>query len=234
MFNLASLLASVLAGCGGNTSDLAGQNNQATGQPVMLTIETNSGTNEPNIMSESGQRLSVEELKTTLAATKDNSQPIQLKMAGDEPSTVPDGAAQTRGISVWKYWADIRWEWGYVPGCIHANAWHLNLHLRDTSANRELVNIHLASWWQNGPQFGIYNSGVNKFCAQSRGTFMGIREALTDFFRYSAKMPSWAALQWPIPWPSSVSAACRSSSLHKHRRISEWGAGHRDWLPELF
>jgi hypothetical protein len=118
----------------------------------------------------------------------------ELCLQIDDPSSgSQSGDITTQAISVWKYWADIRWEYGYVPGCVHAFAWHLNLHLRDTWANRELVNIHLAVWWQNGPQFGIYNSGASQFCAQSRGTFTNIKNAIYGYFRYSVGLPSWVA-----------------------------------------
>lgn len=108
-------------------------------------------------------------------------------------ATIMSSLPANAGVSVGRYWADVRWEWGYVPGCVHTNTWHLNLHLRDTWANRDLMNVHIASWWQNGPQFGIYNSGASGFCVQSRGTFTAIRSALTDFFSRSAGMPYWAA-----------------------------------------
>jgi len=187
-----TLLGAVLAGCSDNATSAKELSSQPSVQPMVITMSVPSDKSDPKIVLENGQTLNLEEFKKALASAKDTNQLIQLKMA-DSSSAISDSSSPVRGVSVGRYWADVRWEWGYVPGCIHTNAWHLNLHLRDIWANRELVNIHMASWWDNGPQFGIYNSGANKFCAQSRGTFTGIRESLTDFFRLSVNIPQPSA-----------------------------------------
>lgn len=102
----------------------------------------------------------------------------------------------TNKLVVWagKYRAEIRKEGGYVGGCIERNQTHINLHLRDSKANKDIVNIHLVSWWENGPQFGIYNTGTRKFCVQTRGKFTALKDSITNFFRSVGIPLAYAAM----------------------------------------
>lgn len=92
-----------------------------------------------------------------------------------------------------RYRCMVRWERGYVGGCIKRNGWHLNLHIRDIKANRDVLNSHMMGWGENGPQFGIYNS-ANGYCATSRGKFTAIKDAIQRTIQNAVPyMPVWAA-----------------------------------------
>lgn len=59
-----------------------------------------------------------------------------------------------------KYWWRIQWERGWVhSACFDRYGWHLNIHLKEEGTEREIFNLHLIWWLENGRWcFGIYNS----------------------------------------------------------------------------
>lgn len=103
-----------------------------------------------------------------------------------------DSDASSSRYRMGKYYYDFRWEKHMIYGCINRDVWHISLHLKDTTPpEREIVNLHLVVWWDNGPQFGIYNS-ANGACAKTEGKFTAIRNKINDFLSRMTPMPSWA------------------------------------------
>jgi len=73
----------------------------------------------------------------------------------------PAGAMKPHGVFIpgTSFWADIRYEWGYVGGCIRRNTEHVNIHLRNTQSNSEIFNFHLVLRWGGyRPCLSIYES----------------------------------------------------------------------------
>lgn len=184
-------VVTAITGCGGNTGDLAGDNNQSTIQPIILTVGSTQGGDESIITTESNQQLSRDELAATFVGIKESGQVIQLVL--DDGS---NGKTTTRGFNISHYYVELHWENHYVPGCIHTKAPHLNLIVRDKNLSGKsglIVDYHLCVWWDNGPQFGIYNSGtVGKVCKETRGRFTAIKDAIYDVLSRMTPMPSWA------------------------------------------
>jgi hypothetical protein len=123
------------------------------------------------IQDSSGKSLTQKDFAKVLNdLPKDPNKSIGLEIIED-----PSELGQTRGFGVGCLWMDVRWEHGYVGGCVRRTGWHLNFHLKNRCNERELFNLHVIGWWDNGPQFGAYNS-ANNWCAQSRGTWTSIRD----------------------------------------------------------
>lgn len=180
------------AGCGGNKTNLSSSledecpsctNNIGTVDSFpsdvtrtaafMLYYPTEDG--EPEYYAEDGTPVTKDVFQAALQAMpKDPSKSIGLALLEERPSGPLEEHDQTRAWSIGCYWFDIRWEKHYVGSCIKRDTWHLQFHIRNKCQNREIFNSHLCAWWQNGPQFGIYES-TRGFCAQSRGTFTEIR-----------------------------------------------------------
>ncbi|HZG43143.1 MAG TPA: hypothetical protein VEY93_09285 [Longimicrobium sp.] len=68
--------------------------------------------------------------------------------------------------SVGTYFYRLSAESGYIGGCIRKhNVPHLGLLLKDKITGRQIVNLHLCSWVENGRRcFGVYNSAGNGWC----------------------------------------------------------------------
>ncbi len=95
---------------------------------------------------------------------------------------------------VGKYWCKIHWDKHYVGDCIKRDCWHLNLLVNDSSTGKEVFNAHLCGWWQNGPQFGIYNS-ASGYCKTTRGKFTDIKNAIQQCVQNALPwLPVWAAV----------------------------------------
>ena len=176
-----TLLVAVISGCGGND---ATQPTSSPGVSAFTVSAQQSG--QPVITSPDGATITLEALERIAASSAANHSSLSFSTASNQTA----GEVQP---SYWcgKYFWDIRWEWGYVGGCIKRNCWHLNLHVRDSQANRDLVNFHLCGWWQNGPQFGLYDPPSN-YCATTRGTFTNIASAITDALRRLAPVIPYA------------------------------------------
>lgn len=150
------------------------------------------------ITDANGATLSQEEITALVSASAQSQSDIEL-IINDE--TVPAEDINPASIKVGSYMFFIRWEYGYVGGCIRRNGWHLNLHIRDWRANRDITNFHLMGWWQNGPQFGIYNS-VTQWCKTTRGNFTAIRnafiEGLSRYMPYAVAVAAGTALAYIV------------------------------------
>lgn len=168
----ASIVAMIAAGCGGS-HDSSAQPTIVDQNPSLYLRSTGDNT-VPEVISTQGQLLTQEELSTRINQLLPKSGPgciIDLL----EPNPSLPGRV---GIPVGCWRIMVRWENGYVGSCIRRKTWrHLNFHVRNSCGNYDLANFHLVGWLENGPQVGIYNS-TNGWCAQSRGTWSGIRDTV--------------------------------------------------------
>jgi hypothetical protein len=109
--------------------------------------------------------------------TQDSNQVISIDILESDPGILP----KDNGVYIGNYRLEVRREKGYVAGCIKRNGWHLNFDITNFRNNKQLFNLHVMAWWENGPQVGIYNS-ANKWCAQSRGTFTDLKNLFFKAF----------------------------------------------------
>lgn len=79
--------------------------------------------------------------------------------------------------SVSHYYVRVSWEKHYLA-CFERDVWHLGFMISDKNTGRLVVNLHLGSWWDGGPQFGAYNSGGRKFCLRTRINYGAVRGAI--------------------------------------------------------
>lgn len=92
--------------------------------------------------------------------------PVTLEVdvsAATSPGPSPN-VAGPRDVKLWlgRYLVRLSKEPGYVGGCVNRHGVpHLGLMLRDSVGQREVVNLHLASW-QEGTRrcFAVYNSAT--------------------------------------------------------------------------
>jgi hypothetical protein len=125
---------------------------------------------------------------------KDGSSAMQINVLAASAADASLAAQPKVGVGfpVGCYYIRISWEQGYVGGCIKRNdQWHLGFTVRNNCKETMPFNGHLCGWWQNGPQFGIYNS-ANGWCAQSRGTFTEIKNKIAAGL-VAAGIVSWLA-----------------------------------------
>jgi hypothetical protein len=182
----------LLAGCGGSNTPAP------TTAEATFTITPSVSGETASITMPNGSVGTIDDVKAMAASSAKLHSAISFVVAPEEnPGVKP------ADFTVGKYWCDIRWEWGYVGSCIRRNCWHLNLHIRDKSSNQDVFNAHLCGWWQNGPQFGIYNPPSN-YCATTRGNFTSIKNAIQDALSRS--------VPW-IPYAVAVSIAYVSAGV---------------------
>lgn len=128
-----------------------------------------------NIISDSVFKTAVRNLP------KDGVSAIELRITDEVAlSTLTQDQLQTDWEvkkSLGCYFIRISWEKHLVKGCINKDVWHLGLILKNTCSNRDILNAHACVWWQNGPQFGLYDS-FSGWCATTVGTFTAIRDKL--------------------------------------------------------
>jgi len=184
---LCAIPLSVIPGCGGDDAV------QATNEPpcnCILDVKSNGDT---TVVSLDGVVLSEErisELASVSAGSRD-----AIAFVVDATSPAKEGETNTEAqFRTSNYFCKIYWNKHYVGSCIKRDTWHLNLLISDTRTGREVFNSHLCGWWQNGPQFGIYNS-ANGFCKTTRGGFTAIKNAIQE------------AIQRSVPWMPYAAAA---------------------------
>lgn len=191
LMSLASLLAFVLAGCGGGDNLATGAQPQP--EAPLFTVSQN-GDAVTITLPDGTEGLSALKEAATKSAIDHSSIALEVKEA--------DTSASDTRYMAGKYYYDFRWEKHMIYGCINRDVWHLNLHLKDTTPpEREIVNFHLCVWWDNGPQFGIYNS-ANGACAKTPGKFSAIRYKIQDFLSRMTSLPSWAYV--PVAYTAAV------------------------------
>lgn len=78
------------------------------------------------------------------------------------------------------YGVVLNWHSGYVAGCIKRNLRHININVQNRCSGGMLFDAHACSWWQNGPQFGIYVSGPRTWCGTTRGGYTAVRDTLAN------------------------------------------------------
>lgn len=131
--------------------------------------------------------------------------------SGDLTLSVLEEANNTGGVAgaapLWSvaatvgcYRMMVRWEYGYTGSCVRRNGNHLNFQIRNWCSNQDVCNLHVVGWWENGPQAGIYNS-ANGWCAQSRGTFTEIRDAI---FRAMVAVGIGAGVAWALSYVAAL------------------------------
>ncbi len=124
---------------------------------------------------EDGTPISADDLKAAFAALpKDPNKSVGIQILNEAPPA--PGTAQSRYVQVGCLWMDVRWEEGPVSKCFKLQGvqWHLNFHFKNACSNQDYFNIHAKAWWDNGPQFGLYES-VRQWCFRSVGKWTAIR-----------------------------------------------------------
>lgn len=95
-------------------------------------------------------------------------------------SSTPHG---TKYYHLTNYWWDIRWEKHRVTSrCFDRwDQWHLNIHLKRKSPEKEIVNIHLLWWQENGRWcFGIYESASTWCWSKCSVTWDDLKNAFSS------------------------------------------------------
>jgi hypothetical protein len=162
------VVMSFVAGCGG--SDEPSPTTSPVISPISLIVKTTA--DGADIATADGVLLSAQELREIATSSESTHSPIKFTIE----QTVQAGEV-TPEFWVGKYYCSMHWDKHYVGSCIRRNCWHLNLLINDSSTGRQVFNSHLCGWWQNGPQFGIYNS-ANGVCVTSRGGFTAVKNAI--------------------------------------------------------
>lgn len=174
-----------VAGCGGS-NDSPPTTTPIASSTSLIVSPTADGA---DIKLADGTVLGAEDLRRIALASQSAHSPIEFTIE----RSVPAGEV-TPQFWVGRYYCRMHWDRHYVGSCIRRNCWHLNLLISDSSTGREVFNSHLCSWWQNGPQFGIYNSS-NGVCVTSRGGFTAVKNAIQS------------AIQRSVPWmPYAIAA----------------------------
>lgn len=108
---------------------------------------------------------------------KDSNKSIGVEVVNQPPPAPKPGEAHPNYVRIGCLWMDVRWEEGPVSRCFNLAGvqWHLNFHFRNACSNTEIFNLHAKAWWDNGPQFGLYES-AHGWCFNSTGKFTAIRD----------------------------------------------------------
>lgn len=193
-----ALIPAILVGCSGGSagphpladtcSGCSVSDGTGTVEPLPSTVRRvasfaafKPSSNEPTqFYSLDGKVLSPDEFSKAFAALpKDSDKSIGIHVLDKGPAT--PGQLQADWVRIGCLWMDVRWEWGYIPGCIKRVGWHLNFHIKDACTDREIFNLHAAGWRDNGPQFGLYES-ARGWCWRSTGTWTAIRDKFMGAF----------------------------------------------------
>lgn len=194
---LVSILA-LVSGCGGVDNTLADGNQlEPQSKPAAFTV-VGDVQNEFAFVTNDGVRHNREWLAEWSGQLGGTGSPISFDVpATDEQDSRLDGR-----ISNYYYRIAIDPQ-GYVS-CFKRNVRHFNLLIRNTRTNTLVLDIHLAGWWDNGPQFGIYQSAGNKICARTTGKFTQIRQAIQDVISRMTPLPYWVYV--PLAYTVAVVA----------------------------
>ncbi len=177
----------VIPGCSGDDAV------QDTNEPPCNCLLDVKSDGDNTVVSLDGTVLSESELAELAVLSAKSHESIFFVV--DTISDAPEGEANTEAqFRAGNYFCKMHWDKHYVGSCIRRDTWHLNLLISDTRTGREVFNSHLCGWWQNGPQFGIYNS-ANGFCKTTRGGFTAVKNAIQE------------AIQRSVPWMPYVAAA---------------------------
>jgi hypothetical protein len=127
---------------------------------------------------------SYDQLSTALADTTGGNVDANVELysevnsPGPRPQRLVDQALEFKG-SIGTYFYRLSAEPGTIGGCINqVNVPHLGFLLKDRITDRQIVNLHLASWIESGRRcFGVYNSATGwckKICAPNRRQMQGL------------------------------------------------------------
>lgn len=127
--------------------------------------------------TEDGTPITQAELSAAfLALPKDENKSIGIEILNQKPAA-PGSLTPKSPVFVGCLMMDVRWENGPVSKCfkLAGTQWHLNFHFRNWCTNRDYFNLHAKAWWDNGPQFGLYES-ERDWCFRSVGKWTAIRD----------------------------------------------------------
>lgn len=166
----------VMVGCNSSTSPNA-VTNITVSNPVLQVsvVPVDNWTDQFLVILPDGKAVGREVIE---ASAKD----LLNKDMTVEFFVTADNTREAEAFWVGNYWCDVRWEYHYVGSCIQRNLWHLQLHIKNGQQNYDIFNLHMCVWWENGPQFGAYNS-ANGWCANTRGTYTRIRDTVANALR---------------------------------------------------
>lgn len=191
IIGLVLVSVSVLVSCGSNVGN---PGNTTIPEPkIAFTVYQNG--DETTVRSLDSQLPGLDALKEVAARSVSDQSPVAFEVTENNPSN------PTTRATMGRYYYKIYWDKHYVGGCIKQNTNHLNLLIRDLPTNKLLFDSHLCVWWNNGPQFGIYNS-KNGACSQTPGKFSAIKKKVTDYLHQMTPLPSWAYV--PIGYTAAV------------------------------
>jgi hypothetical protein len=144
-----------------------------------LYVQPYTNGQKPTFYDSSFQKVSDARVRQMIESLpKNNVSALELAILKPLPRDYSNDPVRPMwGFQVGCYYVRLSWEIHYVGSCIGRNNWHLGFMVKNVCANPErmILNAHACVWWQNGPQFGLYNS-ANGWCAQSRGTWTEIRD----------------------------------------------------------
>lgn len=195
-FTLIAIAVITLIGCGGNTPQPAPDPQpivKPIDRPVVLTsqyvlsVDAN-GENYRALISDEDATVSAKINEVAQLSTANHS---DISIDISEPIIGTPSTSLWR-FSLWRYQLRVNWHKGWVRGCINKYGWHLNFHIKDWKTNHDYFDTHVIVWWQNGPQFGLYES-ESKNCVQTRGTFTAIKNAFQDAIAKTTPLPPWTA-----------------------------------------
>ena len=193
---LAAMLATII-GCSSNNS-LSGES-----QPPLQTespsfVVQSSADDTFTFVTPDGVSHDREWLAELASSLDENAAPISFDIASsDQPA---DRLQGTVGSYFYRLAVDPP---GYVA-CFKRNVRHLNFMVRNVRTNTLLLDVHLAGWWDNGPQFGIYQSAGSRICARTTGNFTKMRQAIQDVLSRMTPLPYWVYV--PLAYTVAVFA----------------------------
>lgn len=161
-----------------------------------IAIQPDSGGGMPKFFDNHNRQITTEQVTALVKALpKDNKSAITIKVIA--PPLVA-GQEKTRWEYINQigcYWFRISWENGRIRGCINKDAWHLGFLVRNNcnKPSTMVLDGHAIVWWENGPQFGLYDS-KSGWCKTTRGNFTAIRNTF-----YSALLA--VGVVWWLAYP---------------------------------
>ena len=167
------------ANCTANQAELstASVTGATTTRIASFSMYTPGNGAIPSYYDSAGKLITHDEFIVALKALpRDPTKSIGLNLLQSQP-TIDQATGRFVKIPFTCLGFDIRWEYGSVSTCfkLAGQQWHLNIQFRNTCRNIEYFNVHAMAWWDNGPQFGLYES-VHNWCFRSVGKWTAIRD----------------------------------------------------------
>lgn len=159
-----------------------GSDNKVTGGPgrYVVNVQKDLGSGEPVI--------AVTAPDGTIGGPDLISAAVMAgKVEGKDVSFVVQASNTTDGrMVIGNYEITFTWHKHPLYGCINRDVWHAGFLIKNNAAKWVICDIHVAAWWQNGPQIGVYVTRGEDwhtsqlYCTTTRGSFTAVRDAICE------------------------------------------------------